>query len=182
MKSAKLDMCKLVLGSTFAALALASLPAAAVDWNAVASTNSQTVLLDRDSVHAYDGDVHPWVVHGYHQVESLGDMYQHRSKVMLYSFACAKRELGYIQWSMQSGEFGSGQTVWADRDRGEIGKAVGRCGRQRHGADRPARRPVGQRRIASHHVLQRCSHGALPASGRGRNDRANGGGRNGPVR
>lgn len=98
-----------------AAIAAASLPAIAVDWNTVASTESQTVLVDRDSVHAFNGDVRAWVVHSYSQTESLGDMFPHRSKVMLYSFECAKRELGYLQWSMQSGEFGGGQTVWADR-------------------------------------------------------------------
>ena len=98
-----------------AVIAAASLPALAVDWNTVASTDSQTVLVDRDSVHSFNGDVRAWVVHSYSHTESLGDMFPHRSKVMLYSFDCGKRELGYMQWSMQSGEFGGGQTVWADR-------------------------------------------------------------------
>lgn len=115
MKAAQLNVAKLAVVSTVAALTLGSLPAAAVEWSAVANTDSQTVLVDRDSVHAFDGDVRAWVIHSYNQTESLGDMFPHRSKVMLYSFACDKRALGYIQWSMQSGQFGGGQTVWADR-------------------------------------------------------------------
>ncbi len=115
MKAAQVKVAKLALVSTVAALALGSLPAAAVEWSAVATTETQTVLVDRDSVHASNGDVRAWVIHSYNQTESLGDMYPHRSKVLLYSFACDKRALGYIQWSMQSGQFGGGQTVWADR-------------------------------------------------------------------
>ena len=115
MNAAQVKVAKLVLVSTVAALALDSLPAAAVEWSAVANTETQTVLVDRDSVHAFHGDVRAWVIHSYSKTESLGDMYPHRSKVLLYSFACDKRELGYIQWSMQSGQFGGGQTVWADR-------------------------------------------------------------------
>jgi hypothetical protein len=98
-----------------ALIAVASAPALAVDWNTVANTETQTVLVDRDSVHSYDGDVRAWVVHSFNHTESLGDMYPHRSRVMLYSVHCGKREIGYLQWSMQSGEFGGGQTVWADR-------------------------------------------------------------------
>lgn len=115
MKAAQIQTTRLAVVSTVVALAMNSLPAAAVEWSAVANTETQTVLVDRDSVHAYDGDVRAWVIHSYNQTESLGDMFPHRSKVMLYSFACQKRTLGYMQWSMQSGQFGGGQTVWADR-------------------------------------------------------------------
>lgn len=111
MKATRINVLTLV--STLAVLG--SLPAAAVEWSAVANTETQTVLVDRDSVHAHNGDVRAWVIHSYNQTESLGDMYPHRSKVMLYSFACTQRQLGYIQWSMQSGQFGGGQTIWADR-------------------------------------------------------------------
>jgi hypothetical protein len=115
MKAAQSRITSLVLVSAIVALAMSSLPAAAVEWSAVANTETQTVLVDRDSVHAFDGDVRAWVIHSHNQTESLGDMYAHRSKVMLYSFACDKPTLGYMQWSMQSGQFGGGQTVWADR-------------------------------------------------------------------
>lgn len=112
MKSTANRASKLTL---VAILAVASLPAFAVDWHTVATTSSQTVLVDHDSVHVFHGDVRAWVMHSYTQTESLGDMYPHRSKVMVYSVECGQRELGYLQWSMQSGEFGGGRTVWADR-------------------------------------------------------------------
>jgi hypothetical protein len=115
MKAAQVKVAKLALVSTVTALALSSLPATAVEWSSVANTETQTVLVDRDSVHAFNGDVRAWVIHSYNRTETLGDMYPHQSKVLLYSFACDRRELGYIQWSMQSGQFGGGQTVWADR-------------------------------------------------------------------
>lgn len=115
MKATPVKVAKLALVSTVAALALGSLPAAAVEWSEVANTRTQTVLVDRDSVHAFNGDVRAWVIHSYNKTETVGDMYPHRSKVLLYSFACDKRELGYIQWSMQSGQLGTGRTVWADR-------------------------------------------------------------------
>jgi hypothetical protein len=97
-----------------AALAVASLPALAVDWDRVAATASQTVLIDRDSVHAFNGDVRARVMHSYSQTQTLGDIFPHRSNVILYSVDCGKRELGYLQWSMQSQELGAGRTVWAD--------------------------------------------------------------------
>lgn len=115
MKTIRQQNLRLAAIAFVAALGAAAQTAAAVEWSAVANTDVQTVLVDRDSVHAYNGDVRAWVVHSYNQTESLGDMFPHRSKVILYSFACDKREMGYIQWSMQSGQFGGGQTVWADR-------------------------------------------------------------------
>jgi hypothetical protein len=97
-----------------AVLTVASLPALAVDWHRVATTDSQTVLVDRDSVHAFNGDVRGRAMHSYSQTQSLGDMYPHRSNVILYSVDCGNRELGCMQWSMQSHELGAGRTVWAD--------------------------------------------------------------------
>ncbi len=111
MKSPANQTSKLALA---AALAVVSLPALAVEWRRVATTDSEKVLIDLDSVHAFEGDVRARVMHSYDQTETLGDMYAHRSKVVLYSVQCGKRELGYMQWSMQTHQFGAGRTVWAD--------------------------------------------------------------------
>lgn len=97
-----------------AILTIAHLPALAVDWHRVATTGSQTVLVDRDSVHVFQGDVRARVLHSYSETQTLGDRFPHRSNVILYSVDCGERELGYMQWSMQTQEFGAGRTVWAD--------------------------------------------------------------------
>ena len=49
MKAAQINFAKLALDSTVATLILSSLPAKAVEWSAVANTETQAALVDRDS-------------------------------------------------------------------------------------------------------------------------------------
>jgi hypothetical protein len=97
------------------ALALLPLTVQAAEWQVVAPGAEETVYVDRASIHR-DGTLKKaWVLRNYSSVHTLGDKdFPHRSKVILYAFRCDAGEAGYAQWSFQSGELGSGKTVWAD--------------------------------------------------------------------
>ena len=90
----------------------------AADWELVAPGADENVFVDRASIHS-DGTLKKaWVLRNYSSVQTLGDSnFPHKSKVILYAFRCDERDFGYTQWSFQSGELGSGHTVWADHVR-----------------------------------------------------------------
>jgi hypothetical protein len=93
--------------------------AAAADWEVLQAAPEETMLLDKASIH-HDGSVwKAWAVQSYKETAYLGEpVYPHRSRVTLYEVDCKSGELGYAAWSFQSGELGSGTTVWADTARG----------------------------------------------------------------
>lgn len=90
----------------------------AAEWELVAPGADESVFVDRASIHS-DGTLKKaWVLRNYSRVQTLGDTgYPHRSKLILYAFRCDSLDFGYAQWSFQSGELGSGHTVWADHVR-----------------------------------------------------------------
>ncbi|MGH8632401.1 MAG: surface-adhesin E family protein, partial [Burkholderiales bacterium] len=81
--------------------------------------HDEAVYMDRSSVHQ-DGTLKKvWVLRNYSTVRTLGDSaFPHKSKLILYAFRCEQGEVGYAQWSFQSGELGSGRTVWAHHANG----------------------------------------------------------------
>lgn len=91
----------------------------ATDWSMVSPGKDETVMVDRASIHQ-DGPVtKAWVMHSYSEVKTIGDTaFPHKSRVVLYEFQCAEEKLGLAQWSMKAGEFGGGNTVWADHVNG----------------------------------------------------------------
>lgn len=90
------------------------------DWRAVLVADGMAVFVDRESIHAdsvhQDQDqLKAWVLKDYSGTRYIGDdFFPHRSALMLYVVACNEQKLGYTQWSLQSGNLGSGRTVWAD--------------------------------------------------------------------
>ncbi len=99
----------------FAGLLAFAAAAQAADWELVVSGPQESVFVDRASIHR-DGTLKKaWVLRNYSRVHTLGDSdFPHKSKVILYAFQCDQDAFGYAQWSFQSGELGSGRTVWAD--------------------------------------------------------------------
>jgi hypothetical protein len=99
----------------FATLLALAATAQAADWELVVSAQDESVFVDRASIHS-DGTLKKaWVLRNYSRVHTLGDTgFPHKSKVILYAFQCDQDAFGYSQWSFQSGELGSGRTVWAD--------------------------------------------------------------------
>jgi len=98
-----------------AALLTASSTAGAATWEMVGSSTDEVLFLDQSSVHTDNGVAKARVLLNYNQITHLGDdMYPHKSKLMLYELDCARRELGYAQWSLHALDLGSGETIWAD--------------------------------------------------------------------
>ena len=95
------------------ALTLAVTVANAADWSVVTPARDEAVYFDRASVHQSGSVKEAWVLHSYHQTQTLGDAFAHKSKLILYAFRCDLRQAGYSQWTFKSGELGSGSTVWA---------------------------------------------------------------------
>jgi hypothetical protein len=95
------------------ALAL-STPALASNWSNVSPGEPETVFVDRDSIR-HEGDLTTaTVLHNYSSVKTVGDTaFPHKSKIIVYSIRCEDSRLGFAEWSMRSGELGTGQTVWA---------------------------------------------------------------------
>jgi hypothetical protein len=97
------------------AFALGTAPVVAADWEVVAATSEEAMLLDRDSIHDDEYLKKVWTLQSYKQTAYLGEpTVPHRSRAMLYEIDCHAGKLGYAAWSFQSGELGGGRTVWAD--------------------------------------------------------------------
>lgn len=102
------------------AILLAPSLAPCADWRVVSAADGMSVFVDQESIHEgrFDEDrgrLKAWVLKDYAGTRYIGDdFYPHRSALMLYVVACDEQKLGYTQWSLQSGNLGSGRTVWAD--------------------------------------------------------------------
>jgi hypothetical protein len=97
----------------FAAVLLAASSAFAGEWSLVAGNKDEIVFLDRTSIHQ-EGDLKKArVLHSYSKVRTIGDeAFPHKSEILLYAVRCEDRSLGFEQWTMTTGEIGSGETVW----------------------------------------------------------------------
>ena len=96
-----------------AVLLLATSSAFAAEWTRVASDGNEVVFVDRGSI--YDaGDLKKArVLRSYSTVQTIGDdAYPHKSEILLYAVRCEDRSLAFEQWTMTSGEIGTGATIW----------------------------------------------------------------------
>lgn len=113
---------KLIVGSTL----LVSMTAfAAPDWSKVSDFDSGVAYLDRASVATKGGDMSVRVLRNYEQLVTLGSdpetkeaWYPHRSVKLNYVANCDSGKVALEGWQMFSGNFGDGDTVWADRQFG----------------------------------------------------------------
>jgi hypothetical protein len=113
---------KLIVGSTL----LVSMSAfAAPDWTKVAEFGLGVAYLDRSSVAVKGNDVSVRVLRNYDQLVTLGTdpetkeaWYPHRSVKLQYVANCESGKVALEGWQMFSGNFGDGDTVWADRQFG----------------------------------------------------------------
>lgn len=96
-----------------AALLLAGPSAFAADWSLVAGNKDEIVFVDRTSIRQDGGLKKARVLHSYSTVQTVGDeAFPHKSEILLYAVRCENRSLGFEQWTMTSGEIGSGATIW----------------------------------------------------------------------
>ena len=94
-------------------MAVATGTTGATEWELVTQNESETVYVDLDSIHQEGSLKKAWLLRNYSDLQTLGDAFPHKSKLILYAFRCDAGEAGYSQWSFQSGALGSGRTVWA---------------------------------------------------------------------
>lgn len=97
-----------------AALLMAAASAFAGEWSLVATDRDEIVFVDRASIRQ-DADLKKvLVLHSYSKVQTIGDdAFPHKSEIMLYAVRCEDHSLGFEEWTMTSGEIGSGETIWA---------------------------------------------------------------------
>lgn len=98
---------------------------AAPDWTKVANVSMGTVFLDRGSVASAGEFVSVRILRNYDQLVTLGNdpvtnepWYPHRSVNLGYLANCETGKVALKSWHMYSGNFGRGETVWADRQLG----------------------------------------------------------------
>jgi len=94
--------------------ALAAVPVAASEWQAVSADAKETVLLQPDSIQIADGEVEVKVVRDYRSTQlNLFDeqWIAHRSKVLVYSVDCDAGKLGFLEWSLHAGAHGKGRAL-----------------------------------------------------------------------
>jgi len=103
---------KLLVATLFAAAAGI---ASATEWVLVTQDEREIVYVDLDSIHQEGKLKKAWLLRNYSEIQTLGDSFPHRSKLILYVFRCDVAEAGYSQWSFHSGELGSGRTIWAGK-------------------------------------------------------------------
>ncbi len=98
----------------FAATGAMSAGAMAGEWSLVAQDDKEIVFVDRGSIHESGNLKKARVLRSYGYVQTIGDTaYPHKSEILLYAVRCEDRSLGFEQWTMTSGEIGTGATVWA---------------------------------------------------------------------
>jgi hypothetical protein len=109
----------------YSTLVLSMSVIAAPDWPKVATVNMGTVFLDRASVTSAGEFVSVRILRNYDQLVTLGNdpvtnevWYPHRSVNLGYLANCETGKVALKSWQMYSGNFGSGETVWADRHQG----------------------------------------------------------------
>jgi hypothetical protein len=92
----------------------------AAEWSLVGHEGNETVFVDRTSIYSVGDLKKARVLRSFSQVQTIGDQaFPHKSEILLYAVRCEDRSLGFEQWTMTSGEIGTGATVWS----GEIEKA-----------------------------------------------------------
>ena len=113
---------KLLAAST---LVLSISAVAALNWTTVADSQPGTVLIDIASVATAGEFVSVRVLRNYEQLVTLGNdpttnemWYPHRSVKLGYLANCESGKVSLESWQMFSGNFGNGETVWADKELG----------------------------------------------------------------
>ena len=98
---------------------------AAPEWVTVADSGETTVLLDLTSLAKTGELVSIQVLRNYDQLITLGNdpttnemLYPHRSVKLGYLANCESGKVSLESWQMFSGDFGTGETVWTDRELG----------------------------------------------------------------
>jgi len=96
-----------------AVLLLAASTAFAAEWTLIAGNKDEIVFVDRGSIER-DGEVRKArVLHSYSTIRTIGDeAFPHKSEILLYRVRCEDRSIGFEQWTMTTGEIGSGATIW----------------------------------------------------------------------
>jgi hypothetical protein len=118
---------KKLFAAVVVATAALSAQAAAPQWNTVAVTDSSSVYVNASSV-GEAGDLRSvWTLRNHRDSISLGNdpvtgtpWYPHRSAKVEYTVNCAAGQVAMTAWKLYSGNFGDGDTVWADRVYGEL--------------------------------------------------------------
>ena len=98
---------------------------AAPEWVTVADSGEATVLLDLTSLAKTGELVSIQVLRNYDQLITLGNdpttdemLYPHRSVKLGYLANCESGKVSLESWQMFSGNFGTGETVWIDKELG----------------------------------------------------------------
>lgn len=114
--------------TVIASLALATSVAAnaAPRWVELPHSMADTSFLDHSSAVVNGKYVDVNVLRNFDDTIVLGsdpvtgkDMYSHRSVKLSYRVNCDSRKLSLTGWQMYDGNFGNGNVVWADANRGK---------------------------------------------------------------
>ena len=96
------------------ALLLLATTAFAEEWSLVAQDSNEIVFVDRTSIYDMGDMKKARVLRSFSKVQTIGDTaFPHKSEILWYAVSCQDRSLGFEQWTMTSGEIGTGATVWA---------------------------------------------------------------------
>ena len=113
---------KLIAAST---LVFSMSAVAAPEWVTIADSGQGAVLLDMASVTKAGDLVNVRVLRNYEQLITLGNdpttnemLYPHRSVKLGYLANCESGQLSLASWQMFGGNFGNGETIWADKEQG----------------------------------------------------------------
>ena len=113
---------KLIAAST---LVFSMSAVAAPEWVTIADSGQDAVMLDMASVTKVGDLVNVRVLRNYEQLITLGNdpttnemLYPHRSVKLGYLANCESGQLSLASWQMFSGNFGNGETIWADKEQG----------------------------------------------------------------
>ncbi len=113
---------KLIVAST---LALSVSAFAAPEWVKLADSSDSTSYINVASVSSRGEFVNLQLLRNYEQLVTLGNdpttnevFYPHRSVKLGFLANCESGKLSLSSWQMFSGNFGSGETVWTDKEQG----------------------------------------------------------------
>ena len=106
-------------------LAMSMTAFAAPEWIKLADSSDSTAYLDVTSFSNRGDFVHLQLLRNYEQLITLGNdpttnavLHPHRSVKLGYLANCESGKVSLSSWQMFSGNFGSGETVWADKEQG----------------------------------------------------------------
>ena len=113
---------KLIAASTLVfSLSAVSAP----EWITIADSGEGAVLLDLASVAKTGNHLSVQILRNYERLITLGNdpttnemLHPHRSVTLGYLVNCESGKLSLASWQMFSGNFGNGETVWADKEQG----------------------------------------------------------------